>query len=1044
MTPQPSTDRNLLFGILALQMDFIGRDALIQAMSAWTLAKHKPLGQILHEHGALAPAEREVLEALVEKHLEHHGNDPRRSLAAAATPSAVHPVLSAIRDDDVQASMSSLFSTPDTELEVSTVNEVRTGAVRYEILRPHAKGGLGEVFVALDRELQREVALKEIRKERADEVHSRGRFLLEAEITGGLEHPGVVPVYGLGQYADGRLFYAMRLIKGETLKDAIERYHQAADQARSHSRELELRTLLTRFVAVCNTVAYAHSRGVLHRDLKPANIMLGKYGETLVIDWGLAKSIGRQDPDAAMEELTLRPSSGSNLAATQAGAAVGTPAYMSPEQAGGKWDLVGPASDIYSLGATLYTLLTGAVPVRGADPADVLQKVQRGDYPPPRQLNPIVPPALEAVCLRAMALSPGGRYATALEIAAEVERWLADEPVQAWLEPTLARMGRWIRRHRTGVAGAVTAITVAALCLGASTGLLLAAYAEAHHQRDLAREQRDKAAGRFQMAREAVDKFYVRVSNSDELKAHGLENLRKKLLRSAGDFYERLVQEEDADPEVRAEQGRAYWRLAVLSASMGDLDLARQKDDVALAIFEQLAREFPENRNYQFDIALSHSNIAMQLRERGRMKDAEAEWTKTKEMLVALREAYPNEVEYQSKLATCLTNLGSLAYMTGKPDRAEAFYKDVLPLSRSLAAAQPQNLEHQKDLGEAYGNLGLIYTALGKNKESEQAFKETISTLQPVWEKDRNDPDIQLALARAHNNLGNLYTVMARPDAARDEFAAGRDLQEQLVARHPLILEYQRDLAISHYNLGDANADLGRPDLAGKFYSEAQTRIERLLQIEPASLEYQAMLGGAQSSQAILLEEAGSLAEALQQYEKAFDTLKAVLTKDPQQVWAKQFYTDALLARAQVWSKRGDHTAADRDLAEAVKQGQAPEEAKYRMAHAGVLARGGKVKEALAEADAAAKETALTGRALYLLASVYAQCASLTKEDASLAKRAESGAVAALGRARSEGYFQFTLMVDRLKHDSDFATLRKDEEFRKFLAAIEPGKPPAK
>src|SRR5208283_3534697 len=189
-----------------------------------------------------------------------------------------------------------------------------SAGLRFTVLRPHAQGGLGAVFVARDEELRREVALKEIQERHADDPDSRARFLREAEITGGLEHPGIVPVYGLGQYADGRPYYAMRFIRGDSLHEAIDRFHKADVPDRDPGeRTLKLRQLLDQFIDVCNAVAYAHSRGVLHRDLKPGNIMLGKYGETLVVDWGLAKIVGKSGSNLT-GEAPLLPSAASSPA----------------------------------------------------------------------------------------------------------------------------------------------------------------------------------------------------------------------------------------------------------------------------------------------------------------------------------------------------------------------------------------------------------------------------------------------------------------------------------------------------------------------------------------------------------------------------------------------------------------------------------------------------------------------------------------------------------------------------------------------------------
>jgi hypothetical protein len=375
--------------------------------------------------------------------------------------------------------------------------------------------------------------------------------MTEAEVTSRLEHPGVVPVHGLARDRDGRPCYAMRFVQGETLQDAIQRFHDVDRPGRDPGeRVLALRQLLTSFIAVCNTVAYAHSRGILHRDLKPANIMLGKYGETLVVDWGLAKPFARTEVERTTGEETLRPTPEQAGAGTLLGQAVGTPAYMSPEQAAGQ--PLSPASDIFGLGATLYAIVTGQPPYKGER---VLDKARLAKFVPPRQAKKDVHRGLEAVCLKALALDPQERYVTALELATDVEHWLADEPVTAYREPRWAQLRRWGRRHRTLVAAA--AVVLVAAVIFSSVLAVVSDRARLRSVEEQARteEQRQRAKANLDRAMKAVDQMLTRVGERKLTHIPQFDEERRKILEDALALFQGLLDENSADPQVRLESG---------------------------------------------------------------------------------------------------------------------------------------------------------------------------------------------------------------------------------------------------------------------------------------------------------------------------------------------------------------------------------------------------------------------------------------------------------------------------------------------------------
>lgn len=358
----------------------------------------------------------------------------------------------------------------DPQLESNDICEMDASRVldgRFRIKRFLAEGGLGQVSIAFDSQLQRDVAVKEIRHELRDSRESRARLMREAEVTGSLENPGVVPIYARGTLQDGSPYYAMRLIDGKSLKQAIKEFHEQAKSFRTrHEFEFLLRKLIDRFFDVCQTMSYVHQQGVLHRDLKPSNIMLGNHGETLVVDWGLATETHanqscEHDPSSFERENSKKNSGTKRSDITRRGELLGTPAFTSPEQLNGRAEL-DQRSDIYSLGATLYVILAGVRPFK--TPADAMSKPGRKRLRRPSSHNPLVPRALEEICLKSMSWEIEDRYESCESLAEDISRWREFESVSAYREPLRTRVNRWSQRHIGAViVGSASCLIIAAV-----------------------------------------------------------------------------------------------------------------------------------------------------------------------------------------------------------------------------------------------------------------------------------------------------------------------------------------------------------------------------------------------------------------------------------------------------------------------------------------------------------------------------------------------------------------------------------------------------
>jgi serine/threonine-protein kinase len=887
------SDRNLLFGILALQMDFISRDALIAAMHAWVLDKGKTLGQVLVAQQALRPDKHQLLEALVGAHLEQHGNQVEHSLAAVPAASPLRRELEQLADPDVQASLLLISDdrpTPSNPYTTDFTAATPDLTLHYEILRPHARGGLGEVFVARDPQLGREVALKEIHAEHAHHPGHRSRFLREAEITGRLEHPGIVPVYGLGQYADGRPFYAMRFIKGDSLKDAIAAFHaphaQGLQPLGFHS--IAFRQLLGRFLDVCNAVAYAHSRGVLHRDLKPSNIMLGKYGETLVVDWGLARALDQPAEDCTTTRLAVEDSSATGQ--TREGSVLGTPGYMSPEQAGGRLEELGPASDVYSLGATLYTLLTGQPPFSSKDTGSILQKVQKGDFPPPRQVRRGVPAALEAICLKAMALKPEDRYASPKKLAEDVEHWLADEPVGAWREPLVVRARRRAKRHRVLAMTCLTALLVGAVSLGVATVLLSAKNEELRRANQGEAEASRQAQANFEMASQAVEDYLFNVADDDRLKERDLSELRKRLVASATTFYQRFIAARKEDPSVEFMLGRAHHSLGYLHSELSESKEAIEKLGQAEAIFRRLTESDPDNPEYAYYLGLAALDLEGVYRyDLRRLDEAEREWHKAGPIFEQLARQHPTVKKYRSKECECAQRRSLLLGMRGHNDQAEPFSRRSVDLQRQIVRDFPETQE-QHLLSRNLGNLGYLLRNMNRQKDASKTLEEAIRINKDVVQAAPRVPRYRVQAAWLQQELFWNLRDLGDPKAADVAIRKAVEVQRQVVMEFPGVPSYQGTLVHQLQYLVERLTDTGRSREAVPLGQEGVRLGEKLVADFPREPTFREYLAEICYSQARALHRAGAVGEGEKHRRRSIEIYK-VLCKDYPKV---SFYWEGL------------------------------------------------------------------------------------------------------------------------------------------------------
>jgi tetratricopeptide (TPR) repeat protein len=657
------------------------------------------------------------------------------------------------------------------------------------------------------------------------------RFQREARAVALLQHPNIVQIYEVGE-CQGRPYMALEYVNGCSLAQHLTGQPWPPRQAAQLVETL------------AQAVHFAHRSRVVHRDLKPGNVLLTADGTPKIADFGLAKFMRKGAASISVMEGASLGSLGA-AALTQAGAVLGTPRYMAPEQAAGRASASGPATDIHALGVILYELLAGRPPFRGEARDDTLEQVRSQEAVPPSRWAPGVPPELEAICLKCLRKEPADRYASARLLVEQLRSFLGEDPTSASL--TLAGGPKVRAPRRKQVALLLLALLLAVAVAGWSlwnwrqavhekegmetiaNGLVhrLATSAERLHEtakkHEAERERRraELADRNFVEARQAVDEMLTRVGDRDLANEPRLERVRRDLLIKALTLYQGFAKEQDADPEVRRETARAYRRVGDIQYLLGDFPAAAKAYQSSQDLFEQLADQFKAKPEYRQELAQVHARRSVMLQGRGDNPGAEKAATQALKIRTELVAAHAKNRFFRHDLASSFTNLGLLRLSF--PDRRTQAMQDfekAIDLFDKLAREFPGEPKYVLELSKARSNLGGVLTRMGRFADAEKAFLPAVADLKELVTKYPNESDFTKELGQTYSNLGVMHQLNRKPAKAREVYEQAVTLFTDLKNRFPNTPDYRQQLAFSYNNLGNLHHEQ-------KEYPEAVANMEK-------------------------------------------------------------------------------------------------------------------------------------------------------------------------------------------------------------------------